>query len=137
MLLVALAAVLWLGYATFSPSLYDPDAQPRPVTATLVASVAVLVGMWLERWNIIIPTMTHPYLVAYAEYHPTLTEIALTAGSLALFVLLFLVFFKLFPVVSIWEVAEGRVIDEARAKVAIPLPKPTEPARHRQRWARR
>ncbi|MBW8011889.1 MAG: hypothetical protein FVQ83_11730 [Chloroflexi bacterium] len=96
--------------------------KTRLVAATTVAGVMVVIGMWLERWNIIIPTMTHPYLVSWAEYHPTITEVALTAGSVALFIFMFLVFFKLFPIISIWEVAEGRVIDAERAKVTIPMP---------------
>lgn len=99
--------------------------KPRPIAATLVAAIAVLVGMWMERWYIIIPTMTHPYLMAYSRYFPTITEIALTAGSVALFVLMFVVFFKLFPVVSIWEVMEGRVIEDARSQISIPNPEPS------------
>jgi len=98
----------------------------RPVTSTVIAAGCVVVGMWLERWNIVVPTLTHPRLIPFWFYHPTLTEISLTAASLALFALLFLVFFKLFPPVSIWEVAEGRVIEEARAGVVIPPPEASE-----------
>jgi Ni/Fe-hydrogenase subunit HybB-like protein len=93
----------------------------------------VLVAMWLERWYIMIPTLTHPLLVPYSIYRPTLTEFALTAGSLALFALLFLLFFKLFPAVSIWEVAEGRVIEEAHAHIEIPAPEATS-TKHLRRW---
>ncbi len=89
---------------------------------TLIASVAVVAGMWLERWNIIIPTLTHPRMIAWAGYTPTLAEWSVTAASFALFVLLLLVFFKLFPAVSLWEVQEGRVVDTAQSAVAIPLP---------------
>ncbi len=96
--------------------------KPRPIAGSVVAAIAVVIGMWLERWNIIIPTMTHPYLVAYAKYSPSLTEISLTAASVALFVFMFVVFFKFFPVISIWEVAEGRVIDRVYDQVHIPLP---------------
>ena len=96
--------------------------KPRPIAASMFAAIAVVIGMWLERWNIIVPTMTHPYLVAYARYVPSITEISLTAASLALFVFLFVVFFKFFPVISIWEVAEGRIIDQAHEKLSIPLP---------------
>lgn len=96
--------------------------KTRPVTALVIAAAAVLAGMWLERWYIIVPTMTHPRLIPYALYRPTLTEISLTAASLALFGLMFLVFFRLFPAVSIWEVAEGRVIEEAQSKITIPQP---------------
>lgn len=110
-----LGATLWL--------------KNRPVTAAAIASIFVVAGMWLERWNIIIPTMTHPRLIPYTTYQPTMTEVGITAGSVALFCLMFLIFFKLFPAVSIWEVAEGRVVAAAQAKVAIPAPEPSEPRR--------
>ncbi len=108
-----------------------PWLKARPVTASAIAAGCVVVGMWLERWNIIVPTLTHPRLIPYAIYRPTLTEISLTAASLALFGLMFLVFFKLFPAVSIWEVAEGRVVEEAQSRIVIPAPEPTEVRRPR------
>jgi molybdopterin-containing oxidoreductase family membrane subunit len=89
---------------------------------TVIASVAVVTGMWLERWNIIIPTVTHPRLAPAAVYAPTLAEWSITLASFALIGLLLLIFFKVFPVISLWEVAEGRIIDEAQAKVEIPMP---------------
>jgi Ni/Fe-hydrogenase subunit HybB-like protein len=112
----------------------SPWLKARPVTASVIASACVVVGMWLERWNIIVPTMTHPRLIPYAIYMPTLTEFSLTAASLALFCLMFLVFFKLFPAVSIWEVAEGRVIEEAKSKITIPAPSPVEEVKRMRRW---
>ncbi len=96
--------------------------KEHPITATVIASVLVVVGMWLERWNIVIPTTTHPMLAPYAVYHPSLTEISITVASVAGFVFMFMVFFKLFPAISIWELAEGKVIEEAQAKIAVPRP---------------
>jgi Ni/Fe-hydrogenase subunit HybB-like protein len=107
------------------------------IVATVIASVAVVVGMWLERWNIIIPTVTHPRMIPWATYTPTLTEWSLTAGSAALFMLMLLVFFKLFPAVSLWEVAEGRVVDEAQATIEIPLPPESVPPKWERRGIRR
>lgn len=105
--------------------------KAHPVTATVIASVLVVVGMWLERWNIIIPTVTHPMLVPYSTYMPSLTEIAISVASLAGFALMFIIFFKLFPAIAIWELAEGSVIEEAQKKVVIPVPEPSE---KRRRW---
>jgi Ni/Fe-hydrogenase subunit HybB-like protein len=105
--------------------------KAHPVTATVIASGLVVIGMWLERWNIIIPTVTHPMLVPYSTYTPSLTEISITIASLAGFVLMFIVFFKLFPAISIWELAEGSVIEEAQKQVVIPEPDPSET---RRRW---
>jgi hypothetical protein len=109
--------------------------KPRPVAATTLAALAVLIGMWLERWIIIVPTLVRPLLVNYGNYQPTLTEISLLAASVALFIFLLAIIFKLVPVVSIWEIAEGRVIDAAEA--AIPMPEPsTAPRRGRLRQRR-
>jgi molybdopterin-containing oxidoreductase family membrane subunit len=114
-----------------------PWLKSRLVTATVISSFFVLIGMWLERWNIIVPTVTHPRLIPYSIYQPTITELSLTVASLALFMLMFLVFFRLSPAVSIWEVAEGRVIEESQAQVVIPAPEPTEIPRLRRRGFRK
>jgi len=96
--------------------------KTHPMAATVIASSLVVVGMWLERWNIVIPTVTHPMLVPYATYTPTLTEISITLASFAGFVLMFMIFFKLFPAISIWELAEGHEIQEAQIKLTVPQP---------------
>jgi hypothetical protein len=44
-----------------------------------------------------------------------------------------LVFFRLFPAVSIWEVSEQRVIEEAKSKIQIPSPEPLLPKKMRTR----
>jgi molybdopterin-containing oxidoreductase family membrane subunit len=99
------------------------------VAATVIASSFVVVGMWLERWNIVIPTTTHPMLIPYGTYTPSLTEISITAASLAGFVLMFIIFFKLFPAISIWEIAEGRVMEQAQSVVVVPQPEPSDAAK--------
>ncbi len=99
-----------------------PWFKRNAVTATVIASVFVVIGMWLERWNIVIPTTTHPMLAVYGTYTPSITEIAITAASVSGFILMFIIFFKLFPAISLWEIAEGRVIDQAQANVVIPKP---------------
>jgi Ni/Fe-hydrogenase subunit HybB-like protein len=121
----ALVLVAGLGLASW--------LKGRAVAATVIAAACVVVGMWLERWNIIVPTMTHPRLMPYAFYTPSTTEIALTSASIALFLLMFLVFFKLFPAVSIWEVIEGRVVEAARAQIDVPGPVAANAPRPR-RW---
>lgn len=91
-----------------------PWLKARPVAARTIAGGLVLVGMWLERWDIVIPTVSHPRLIPYIHYVPSLTEWLVTLGSFALFGLLFVLFFRLFPAVSIWEVAEGRALSRGR-----------------------
>jgi molybdopterin-containing oxidoreductase family membrane subunit len=83
--------------------------KTRTVTGTLIASISVIIGMWLERFVIVVPTLTTPRLPnEIVLYHPTWVEWSLFAGCVAFFILLYMVFTKLFPIVSIWEVREGR-----------------------------
>ncbi len=89
----------------------------RTPTGTFIASLAIAIGMWIERFTIIAPTLTRPSLgFERAIYAPTLTEVAITAASLSLFAMLFLLFFKLFPAISIWEVEEGEHVGAVRQK---------------------
>ena len=70
-------------------------------------SVLVLIGMWLERFNIIIPSLAHdfePY--TWGIFLPWIADTAITIASFAWFFLLFLGFIKLMPSMSVVEVKE-------------------------------
>lgn len=83
--------------------------RTRTVAGTVIASVSVIIGMWLERYAIIIPTLNAQRLVIDpVGYRPTVVEWLILAGCISFFVLMYMVFTKLFPIVSIWEVNEGR-----------------------------
>ncbi len=79
------------------------------VWGCVVAAVSVEVGMWLERYLIVIPSLSNPRLPrADVSYHASWVEWSLMASFVAFFVFLYGVFTKFFPIVSIWEVREGR-----------------------------
>jgi len=83
--------------------------RTRTIAGTVIASLSISVGMWLERFTIVVPTLVNPRLpLQVAFYHPTWVEWSIMGGDFAMFVLLYLVFSKLFPIVSIWEIREGR-----------------------------
>jgi molybdopterin-containing oxidoreductase family membrane subunit len=86
----------------------------RTVLGTVIASIFIDIGMWLERFTIVAPSLTKPRLSQWVIYQPTWVEVSITIGSLALFALLFVVFFKLFPSLAIWEVEEGIEIEERK-----------------------
>jgi molybdopterin-containing oxidoreductase family membrane subunit len=79
----------------------------RTYKGILLASGILFIAMWVKRFIIVVPGLTR-YLLPYEDgiYIPTITEWALTFGSMALFGLMFAIFSKLFPMVSIWEVEE-------------------------------
>jgi molybdopterin-containing oxidoreductase family membrane subunit len=83
--------------------------RSRNITGIFIASVSVLIGMWLERFVIIIPTLTRQRLmIGSHSYWPTWVEWSIMAGCFSFFMLIYLLFTKFFPIVSVWEVKEGR-----------------------------
>ncbi|HQT91629.1 MAG TPA: hypothetical protein PL001_06330, partial [Candidatus Kryptobacter bacterium] len=81
----------------------------KTITGILVASIGVVIGMWLERLIIIIPTLANPRLpYPTGMYVPSVTEIGIAAAATSAFILGFMGFSKLFPLISIWETKEGR-----------------------------
>jgi molybdopterin-containing oxidoreductase family membrane subunit len=102
----------------------------RTITKVFIASLSVTVGMWLERFIIIVPTLSNPRL-PFGEgiYWPTWVEWGELAGSFALFALFYVLFTKLFPVISIWEIREGRELGlkEVEERLLTYLPDTAEP----------
>jgi hypothetical protein len=100
----------------------------------VIASILINIGMWLKRYLIIVPTLMTPFIPAEAagvtpHYHPTLVEWTITAGAFAVFLLLFTLFAKIFPIVSMWETIEG--VEELGAEkigIEIDVPPPPGPS---------
>jgi len=83
--------------------------KTRTIRGTVMASVSIVLGMWLERFVIIVPTLTNQRMpVEQAFYIPTWVEWSILAGCISLFMLLYALFTKVFPIVPIWEIREGR-----------------------------
>lgn len=103
------AGLFWLmGAMCFVlPVLIVAFPKTRTVAGCFVASLSVLVGMWVERFLIIVPTLSHPrFPSAWGTYAPSWVELSITAGTFAAFALLYVCFAKLFPIIPIWEVTE-------------------------------
>ena len=80
----------------------------RTIAGTFLASVTVVIGMWIERYLIIVPSLSRKFLpYAWGTYRPTWVEITITGATFCAMALLYLVFSKLVPVVSIWELKAG------------------------------
>ncbi|MFQ5752864.1 MAG: NrfD/PsrC family molybdoenzyme membrane anchor subunit [bacterium] len=85
------------------------NPKTRKIPGILIASISVVIGMWLERLIIVVPSLANPRLpYPTGIYIPTLTEWSLFAGGVAVFILGYVVFAKFFPLISIWEIQEGR-----------------------------
>jgi molybdopterin-containing oxidoreductase family membrane subunit len=103
----------------------------RTIAGILVSSIAILIGMWLERLIIVVPSLENPRMPFPGRiYIPSLTEISMFAGALALFALGFILFAKFFPIVSVWEVQEGRALAKQETEERIQSYLPDEQAAH-------
>jgi len=90
--------------------------RTRTILGTSIASASVLVGMWLERYLIIIPTLADPRLsYARGSYVPSWVEWSMMAGLCAGFTLAIILFSKLFPVITLWEMEKEE--KERREKI--------------------
>ena len=73
----------------------------------LLLSIAINIGMYTERFLIVATSLPRQYLPdAWGLYVPSLVELSILLGSFALFTTLFLIFVKIFPSVSMYEVKE-------------------------------
>jgi Ni/Fe-hydrogenase subunit HybB-like protein len=79
----------------------------RSVPALFVISLIVNVGMWLERFVIVIISLHRDFLPsAWRVYHPTVWDFIHLAGSIGLFFTLLFLFIRVLPVISIFELRE-------------------------------
>jgi molybdopterin-containing oxidoreductase family membrane subunit len=108
--------------------------RTRTIPGILVASIAVVIGMWLERLNIVVPSLANPRLpYPTGFYIPSLVEWAMFVGGIATFILGFVLFARFFPLISLWEIDEGRKesVHETseRLRGYLPDPLPVAPVR--------
>jgi molybdopterin-containing oxidoreductase family membrane subunit len=81
-----------------------------------VISILVNVGMWLERFNIIVASLSRDFLPSiWATYTPTVWDWSTFLGTIGLFFALLFLFIRFLPVISIFEMRELVAEEEAHA----------------------
>jgi molybdopterin-containing oxidoreductase family membrane subunit len=79
----------------------------RNVPGIVGASVLVVVAMWLKRFLIVVPSMAAPIMpIGTGAYWPSRVEIAITLAAAAAVPLMLMLFFRIFPILSIHEMEE-------------------------------
>lgn len=100
--------------------LFKKVRKPLPM---LIISAFVLVGAWLKRFLIVVPTQEHPFLPIqnvpenFMVYKPTLIEVSVTMASLILVLIIITVLSKFFPVVTMWEAAHERGVEKPESLI--------------------
>jgi Ni/Fe-hydrogenase subunit HybB-like protein len=89
-----------------SPQIFWFRKIRRNLVVTFFMSVIVNIGMWFERFVIIVTSLYRDYLPSSwsVYYHPTIWEIGFFVGTLGLFFTCFFLFAKFFPVIAIGEI---------------------------------
>ena len=96
----------------------------------LITTIAVNIGMWLERFLIIVPGLARKQSLTFnwSTYHPSIIEILIIGGTFAFVAMMILLFSKVFPLIPLSDVKEGEMLrDEIQiGKVRVPAVKREE-----------
>jgi molybdopterin-containing oxidoreductase family membrane subunit len=104
-------ALIFCNFVAIQP-LWFRRVRQSPL-ALFIISIIVSVGMWLERFVIIVVSLTRDYLVSsWADYISTFWDWSLYLGSFGLFATLFFLFIRVLPSVATTEAKETFHHDE-------------------------
>ena len=80
----------------------------RTIPGVVLVSCGVVVGMWLERFLIIVPGLSNKQLpYSWGYYAPRPAEVVIMVATFAAMALLYMLFSKFVPIISIWEMKVG------------------------------
>ena len=87
-----------------SPQLFWFRKLRRNLAFTFVMSIVVNIGMWFERFVIIVTSVHRDYDPgAWGEFYPTTIDVGMFIGTIGIFFTLFLIFARFFPVLALNE----------------------------------
>ncbi len=87
------------------PQFFWSKKLRRNATFLFIASIFVNIGMWFERFVIVITSLSREFLPAsWDHFTPTIWDISMFVGSFGLFFTLFLLFLRFIPIIAISEV---------------------------------
>jgi len=88
-----------------SPQLFWFKKLRTSIPVMFVISLVINIGMWFERFVIIVTSLHRDYLPSsWGYFNPTLTDIGCYVGSLGLFFTLFFLFIRWIPMIAMFEV---------------------------------
>ncbi|HEX7077092.1 MAG TPA: NrfD/PsrC family molybdoenzyme membrane anchor subunit [Candidatus Eisenbacteria bacterium] len=96
---------IMVGCNVVAPQVFWFKRFRRSIVVMFIVSILVNVGMWFERYTIIISSLSRDFLPAnWAYYRPTIFDYLVLAGSFGWFFMWFLLFCRFFPAISMAEV---------------------------------
>jgi Ni/Fe-hydrogenase subunit HybB-like protein len=96
---------IMVGCNALAPQLLWVPRIRRSVAALFALSIVVNVGMWFERFIIIVTSLHRSFLPStWTMYRPSMIEVGTLIGSFGLFFTCFLLFVRLLPMIAMWEI---------------------------------
>jgi Ni/Fe-hydrogenase subunit HybB-like protein len=103
------APVYWtmIAFNVLAPQVLWWRAARRNTVLLFVLSIVINVGMWMERFTIVVQSTSHDFMPsAWGRFVPTRWDWIILFGSISMFAWLFLLFIRLLPTISISEMRE-------------------------------
>lgn len=98
------------------PQLFWFRKLRRNWVSLMLISIAINIGMWYERYNIVVPPLSEDYLPAnWTTYSPTWVDVGIYLGTIGLFMLGVLLFMRYIPMMAISELKGVVDIGKRRA----------------------
>jgi len=87
-----------------TPQLYWIKKIRTSLMASFVISIFVNIGMWFERFVIIVTSLHRDYIPSnWSMFHPTFVDIGIFIGTIGIFFTLFLLYARTFPILALNE----------------------------------
>jgi molybdopterin-containing oxidoreductase family membrane subunit len=118
---------IMVGCNALVPQLFWSRRLRHSVPVMFVVSILINVGMWFERFVIIVTSLHRDFLPSsWGHFTPTFWDFATMIGSFGIFFTLFFLFLRFVPMVAIAEVKT--LLPEAKAHAPAPEPAAEKPA---------
>ena len=108
-----------VGCNVLTPQLFWLKRARTSVPVLFIVSIVVNIGMWFERFVIIVTSLHHDFLPsAWGLFHPTLIDVGVFLGTMGVFFTGFLLFLRYVPMIAIAEVKA--ILREADPHAPVP-----------------
>ncbi|MBT3383059.1 MAG: polysulfide reductase NrfD [Prolixibacteraceae bacterium] len=95
------------------PQLFWFKKMRRNMWVVFTVSIIINIGMWFERFNIVITSLSRDYLPSsWAPYSPSWVEVGFFIGTLGMFIAGVLLFFRFIPMIAISELKSVAKFDK-------------------------
>ena len=99
------------------PQLFWFKKMRRNIWVVFIVSIIINIGMWFERYNIIVTSLSRDYLPSsWVSYSPTWVEVGFFIGTIGLFTTGVLLFFRFIPMIAISELKSVAKFDKPRTE---------------------